>query len=143
MISDQFQSGNPSQRNACLDEFHKVLKDPKFQVLESEYQLSQRLSLVCVLALIWCKIMKHFSFVNYTAIIIKRKGRNKCTKTLPMSIRELLLCQIIHNWKFIFSVSVFKGLGLTLLVFWLWIGREGFEIINWTFKTCSIHVKDS
>ncbi|CAB4285297.1 unnamed protein product [Prunus armeniaca] len=45
MISDQFQSGNPSQRNACLNEFHKVLKDPKFQVLESEYQLSQRLSL--------------------------------------------------------------------------------------------------
>ncbi|XP_004305005.1 PREDICTED: uncharacterized protein LOC101298347 [Fragaria vesca subsp. vesca] len=45
MRSDQFQSGNHSPRNTCLNELHKALQELKFQVLESEYQLSQRLSL--------------------------------------------------------------------------------------------------
>ncbi|KAM5561289.1 hypothetical protein ABKV19_022072 [Rosa sericea] len=45
MRLDQFQSGNPSPRNECLNELHKALQELKFQVLESEYQLSQRLSL--------------------------------------------------------------------------------------------------
>lgn len=44
MISEKFQSGNPSPRNARLNELLKVLQELKFQVLESEYQLSQRLS---------------------------------------------------------------------------------------------------
>ncbi|KAM1526001.1 hypothetical protein ACFX10_010391 [Malus domestica] len=45
MISDQFWSGNLSSRNTHIQEVRKLLQDPKFQVLESEYQLSQRLSL--------------------------------------------------------------------------------------------------
>ncbi|XP_068341825.1 uncharacterized protein [Pyrus communis] len=45
MISDQFQSGSLSSRNTHIQEVRKLLQDPKFQVLESEYQLSQRLSL--------------------------------------------------------------------------------------------------
>ncbi|XP_050380759.1 uncharacterized protein LOC126797994 isoform X2 [Argentina anserina] len=45
MRSDQFQSGNSSPRNSFLNELHKALGELKFQVLESEYQLSQRLSL--------------------------------------------------------------------------------------------------
>ncbi|XP_068317800.1 uncharacterized protein [Pyrus communis] len=45
MISDQFQSGNLSSRNTQLHEVRKLLQDPKVQVFESEYKLSQRLSL--------------------------------------------------------------------------------------------------
>ncbi|KAM1051899.1 hypothetical protein ACFX19_033963 [Malus domestica] len=45
MISDQFQSGNLSSRNTELHEVRKLLQDPKVQVFESEYKLSQRLSL--------------------------------------------------------------------------------------------------
>lgn len=33
--------------NGCMSAFIEILQEPKFQVLESEYHLSRRLSLVC------------------------------------------------------------------------------------------------
>ncbi|XP_062143493.1 uncharacterized protein LOC133851183 isoform X3 [Alnus glutinosa] len=45
LISKEVQSENLSPRDICFSNFLEVLQEPKFQALESEYQLSRRLSL--------------------------------------------------------------------------------------------------
>lgn len=44
----EYLSENYSPRNVNFDELLKVLKEPKFLPLESEYQLASRLSVVCL-----------------------------------------------------------------------------------------------
>ncbi|KAJ6762763.1 hypothetical protein OIU79_023494 [Salix purpurea] len=46
LFSGEVDTGNHSPRKLCLDEFVEVLQEPKFQVFESEYQLTSKLSLV-------------------------------------------------------------------------------------------------
>ncbi|KAJ6694297.1 hypothetical protein OIU85_005024 [Salix viminalis] len=46
LFSGEDDTGNHSPRKLCLDEFVEVLQEPKFQVFESEYQLTSKLSLV-------------------------------------------------------------------------------------------------
>ncbi|KAF3454588.1 hypothetical protein FNV43_RR05036 [Rhamnella rubrinervis] len=45
MTAKEFQLENLSPRNTCLSELLEVLLEPKFKVLESEYQFSEQLSL--------------------------------------------------------------------------------------------------
>ncbi|XP_059439592.1 uncharacterized protein LOC132172158 isoform X1 [Corylus avellana] len=45
LIAKEVQSENLSPRDICFSSFLEVLQEPKFQAIESEYQLSRRLSL--------------------------------------------------------------------------------------------------
>jgi hypothetical protein len=59
----EYLSENYSPRNVNFDELLKVLKEPKFLPLESEYQLASRLSMVRIILKIFCCIFKFYSFV--------------------------------------------------------------------------------
>lgn len=47
-IPNEYLSENYSSRNVNFDELLEVLKESKFQPLESEYHLASRLSMVCL-----------------------------------------------------------------------------------------------
>jgi hypothetical protein len=61
----EYVSENYSPKNVNFDELLKVLKEPKFLPLESEYQLASRLSMVCLsLENVEHCIFKFYSFVH-------------------------------------------------------------------------------
>jgi hypothetical protein len=51
LFSGEVDTGNHSPRKLCLNAFVEVLQEPKFQVFESEYQLTSKLSLVSLFCL--------------------------------------------------------------------------------------------
>lgn len=53
-----------SARAIHFNEFLDILLEPKFQVLESEYQMSRRLTLVCIFVLIFYEEVEN---INITA----------------------------------------------------------------------------
>lgn len=46
VLPNEHISENQSTRNVCLDKLIEVLKEPRFQLLESDYKLTSRLSMV-------------------------------------------------------------------------------------------------
>ena len=47
-IPNEYLSEDYCPRNVRFNELLEVLKEPKFQPVESEYQLASRLSMVCL-----------------------------------------------------------------------------------------------
>eukprot|EP00258_Populus_trichocarpa_P023456 XP_024439475.1 dentin sialophosphoprotein isoform X1 [Populus trichocarpa] len=93
LFSGEVDTGNHSPRKLCLNAFVEVLQEPKFQVFESEYQLTSKLSLVENDLGLTMELLKHVTSTIKILMLVSRKEQSSYVSTwseiLSVCAREL------------------------------------------------------
>uniref|UniRef100_A0A6N2L408 Synergin gamma C-terminal domain-containing protein n=1 Tax=Salix viminalis TaxID=40686 RepID=A0A6N2L408_SALVM len=93
LFSGEVDSGNHSPRRLCLNEFVEVLQEPKYQGFDSEYQLSNKLSLVENDLRLTMEFLKHVALIIKILTLVSREEQSYYISTwseiLSVCAREL------------------------------------------------------
>ncbi|KAJ6413954.1 hypothetical protein OIU84_006708 [Salix udensis] len=93
LFSGEVDSGNHSPRRLCLNEFVEVLQEPKYQGFDSEYQLSNKLSLVENDLRLTMEFLKHVALIIKILTLVSREEQSCYISTwseiLSICAREL------------------------------------------------------
>ncbi|CAK7340730.1 unnamed protein product [Dovyalis caffra] len=93
LVSGEVDSGNHSPRKLCLGEYAEILQEPKFQIFESEYRLSNKLSLAENDLRLTMELLKHVASTIKILTLVSREEQSSYVSTwseiLSVCAREL------------------------------------------------------